>query len=233
MAKHFFHLKADFFPFTVFKLVEYDRNGLEDQLKETIQKAPQFLKRAPMVIDVQNIANTSEKLDLPELYQTLRSLEIFPVGIRGLPDTFIEQANAIGLAIIQPSTSTISTKSTDPQDGSDKAKEKNFTKIITKPIRAGMRVYAPDGDLIIAAPVNAGAECIATGHIHIYGSLRGRALAGASGNNQAKIFCHQVDAELISIAGHYILDVSKKKVDPSSSAIQISLENETLKIEEI
>jgi septum site-determining protein MinC len=226
MPKQFFQLKADFFPFTVLKIVDYDRNGLMQQLQETIQKAPQFLKGAPMVIDVQSLVKNDREFDITELHQTLKSLEIHPVGIRGLASKQSATAQAMGLALIHPSTNT---KVVEP----DPTQEKKLTKIITKPIRAGMKVYAPDGDLVIAASVNAGAECIAAGHIHVYGPLRGRALAGASGNTEAKIFAQQIDAELISIAGHYIVDVSRKKNDPASAGIQISLEEQTLKIEEI
>lgn len=86
------------------------------------------------------------------------------------------------------------------------------TKTIYRPIRSGQRVYAKDGDLIVLAPVNAGAEVVADGNIHIYGPLRGRALAGAHGDLEARIFCQSMSAELVAIAGCYqMLDESVPK----------------------
>ncbi|WP_333686911.1 septum site-determining protein MinC, partial [Methylococcus capsulatus] len=77
------------------------------------------------------------------------------------------------------------------------------TKIIDQPIRSGQRVYANDGDLVVIATVSPGAELMADGNIHVYGSLRGRAMAGVKGDLDARIFCLDLQAELIAIGGHY------------------------------
>ena len=77
------------------------------------------------------------------------------------------------------------------------------TKLITEPVRSGQQIYARGADLIVLAPVSHGAELLADGHIHIYGPLRGRALAGVTGDETARIFCQYLEAELISIAGQY------------------------------
>ncbi|MBK8480662.1 MAG: septum site-determining protein MinC [Proteobacteria bacterium] len=76
--------------------------------------------------------------------------------------------------------------------------------LLTQPARGGQVIYAAQRDLVLLAPVNAGAELIADGHIHVYGALRGRALAGAHGNQAARIFCSSLEAELVSIAGEYL-----------------------------
>ena len=68
-------------------------------------------------------------------------------------------------------------------------------------MRSGQQIYAPDGDLIILSSVSPGAEILADGSIHVYGALRGRALAGIKGNTEARIFCKSLEAELISVAG--------------------------------
>jgi septum site-determining protein MinC len=75
--------------------------------------------------------------------------------------------------------------------------------VVTQPVRSGQQIFAPEGDLIILAPVSAGAEILASGNIHVYGPLRGRALAGVHGDTSAHIFCQSMEAELVSIAGHY------------------------------
>lgn len=76
--------------------------------------------------------------------------------------------------------------------------------VVTKPIRSGMHIYAQDSNLILLAPVNPGAECIADGDIHCYAKVRGRLLAGAKNNTNAQIFCQSLEAELVSIAGYYL-----------------------------
>src|SRR3989338_7212034 len=118
-------------------------------------------------------------------------------------------------------------KKVSPMNNKTKAKEpeKVKTKIVTKPVRAGTQVYAKDGDLIIMAPVNAGAEVISDGNIHIYAPLRGRALAGANGDTNARIFCKQLEAELISIAGHYLLNEKINAGNYAQNMVQIFLNN--------
>jgi septum site-determining protein MinC len=104
-------------------------------------------------------------------------------------------------------------------------------KLITQPVRSGQRVYAK-GDLIVTATVSAGAEIMAEGNIHVYGTLRGRALAGVLGNVESRIFCSDLQAELISIAGIYQLsdDLSP---ETAHKPVQISLDNQTLIIKDI
>ena len=75
--------------------------------------------------------------------------------------------------------------------------------LVTTPVRSGQQLYAPGGDLIVLAPVSAGAEILADGNIHVYAPLRGRALAGVKGDTEARVFCQSLEAELISIAGSY------------------------------
>jgi septum site-determining protein MinC len=97
------------------------------------------------------------------------------------------------------------------------------------PVRSGQQVYADNRDLTVLSAVGAGAEVIADGSIHIYGALRGRALAGAQGNEDARIFCREFHAELVAIAGHYkVLDDIPKELH--GRAVQVWLENGQLKL---
>jgi septum site-determining protein MinC len=75
--------------------------------------------------------------------------------------------------------------------------------LVTEPVRSGQRIFAEAGDLVVVGAVGSGAEVVASGNIHIYGALRGRALAGATGDAKARIFCHSLDAELVAVAGTY------------------------------
>ncbi|TPW14125.1 MAG: septum site-determining protein MinC, partial [Halothiobacillaceae bacterium] len=109
--------------------------------------------------------------------------------------------------------------------------ESSATKVIYQPIRSGQQIYAKGGDLIVLAAVNAGAEIIADGNIHIYAPLRGRALAGVRGNNSARIFCYNMEAELVAVAGHYRVFEERVPSEFRNKAVQIYLDNEQLKIE--
>ncbi len=103
-------------------------------------------------------------------------------------------------------------------------------KIVKQTIRSGQQIYAPGGDLVIIGSVSTGAEILADGNIHVYGTLRGRALAGVQGNQAASIFCHSLQAELISIAGIYLLseDIQEDKIGAS---VQIYMKDEKIQIE--
>ena len=97
------------------------------------------------------------------------------------------------------------------------------------PVRSGQQIYAENRDLTVLTTVGAGAEVIADGSVHIYGPLRGRALAGAKGNEQARIFCREFHAELVAIAGHYkVLEEIPKEL--RGKAVQVWLEDQQLKI---
>ncbi|HEX7969960.1 MAG TPA: septum site-determining protein MinC, partial [Stellaceae bacterium] len=87
----------------------------------------------------------------------------------------------------------------------ERAAPESRTRLVTQPVRSGSQIYAKGGDLVVVAPVSAGAEIIADGHIHVYGALRGRAIAGATGDTSARIFAHRFEAELISVAGRYLV----------------------------
>jgi septum site-determining protein MinC len=104
------------------------------------------------------------------------------------------------------------------------------TKVIKQPVRSFLRIYHAGGDLILLAAVNAGAEIIADGNIHVYAPLRGRALAGVKGNLEARIFCQHMEAELIAIAGQYRVFENKVPVEMLGKPAQIFLEGEKIVI---
>lgn len=121
-------------------------------------------------------------------------------------------ANAASNAASNPSSNVFSNVSSDATSiagtqsttlSAMSAIQGSNTKVITDPVRSGQQIYARGGDLIVLSSVSHGAELLADGHIHIYGPLRGRALAGVTGDTSAHIFCQSLEAELISIAGQY------------------------------
>jgi septum site-determining protein MinC len=134
---------------------------------------------------------------------------------------------------IHTSATTVEAKKPKAQAPEPETKDllQTGTTLITTPIRSGQRVYAA-GDLIIVAPVSPGTEILAEGNIHVYGALRGRALAGVQGNTEARIFCNDLQAELISIAGNYKIS---EDLNPNvrNKPVQIFLDKHTLVIKEI
>ncbi|GAD81304.1 septum site-determining protein MinC [Vibrio ezurae] len=184
-------LKGTSFPLTVLHMYEHSTASAICYLDEKVAKAPAFFKSAPLVI---NLSQASSELDLVQLKQGIINIGMVPVGVTECADKHLEKcAREAGLAVM--------TGTNRP----DKAPvEITPSKIIRNPVRSGQQIYAKDSDLIILNHVSAGAEVIADGNIHIYGTLRGRALAGASGQD-ASIICHNMQAELVSIAGNYWL----------------------------
>lgn len=232
--------KADFFPMTVIKLTTSDLASIKRQVATTIIAAPNYFKNAPIVIDV---TGTHTSVDLDAVCQLLRDQNMIPVGIRGLDKSIESNALSKGLAIMKAPRSTEKKPSPSLTSGATAPKKQTpepehsknsiHTKLVTTPIRSGTQVYARDGDLVVTASVNAGGECFADGNIHIYGPLRGKALAGANGNTEARIFCASLEAELVSIAGHYLTNEKLNLQKSNKPMIQISLKNGRIHIEGI
>jgi septum site-determining protein MinC len=100
---------------------------------------------------------------------------------------------------------------------------------VTQPVRSGTQIYARGADLVVTAAVHTGAEIIADGNIHVYGPLRGRAMAGAAGDDEARIFCSRFEAELVSIAGRYLVS-EQMPPEMRGLAVQITLDDDRLTI---
>lgn len=234
-----FHIKADLVPLTVFKLNRLELAAIANQLQSTLKKAPNYFADAPVLIDVTDLAD-QDQLDLPGLNQLFREHRLISVALRGANPSLAGKAQQAGLALFNNSTkNTVKTESKEYKETKETKSQstqpnKTATKIITKPVRAGTQIYAKGGDLIILAAVNPGAECLADGNIHVYGPLRGKALAGISGDKEARIFCRSLEAELIAIAGHYqIKEHLKFSSKLNEGMIQIYLENEKIQITSI
>jgi septum site-determining protein MinC len=110
----------------------------------------------------------------------------------------------------------------DPKNSDGESATSTLT--VKQPVRGGQVIYATRGDLVVLAPVNAGAQVIADGHVHVYGPLRGRALAGAQGMADARVFCQSLEAELVSVAGQYLL-ADEIPADRRGKPTQIFVEN--------
>ncbi len=225
-----FQLKGGLFTLTTLQIFWSDIDAIKIQLLAKIKQAPNFFQNAPIVLDLKIANQHNTKINFFELKSMLESLKLIPVGVRNASPEHMQAAMQSGLAILRdtPDPRAKDKISTNVQYSSKPA----ANKIITSPIRSGQQVYAPDGDLIIINQVGHGAELIADGNIHVYGTLRGRALAGINGNQEARIFCKSLEAELVSVAGSYKLSEDIER-QAWKIAAQIYIKDDRLQITEL
>ena len=209
-----FQLKGGLYTLTAIQILNTQLNQLAEQLDSKIAQAPKFFLNAPVVIDLQKVNRSSQKIDFNQLKEILLSKTLVPVGVRGGNTEQHSAATQAGFALLQDGNKDREILGPNPEileagkeaGATLKVKletEGSNTKVITEPVRSGQQIYVREGDLIVLAPVSHGAELLADGHIHVYGPLRGRALAGVTGDTRAHIFCQSLEAELVSIAGQY------------------------------
>ena len=241
-----FELKATAFTLPTLRLFAGDLAALSQFLEPKIAQAPEFFRNAPVVVDLTHLP-TEVALDFPLLVGVLRGLGMLPIGVRGGSAAHRETAQLMDLAILAqgsrgPASTATAARAAPTQPAPTPTPAATAPapspvpmlagagKIVSRPVRSGQRVYAHGGDLVVLAAVSSGAELMADGHIHIYGALRGRALAGVRGNAEARIFCLDLRAELISVAGHYRVSES---LDPAQAGrpVQVALRDGRLIIE--
>lgn len=234
-----FGLKGNLLTLTVMHLFQADLDAIRQQLKSTVASTPKFFINMPIVVDLQHLSQHPYPIDYSAISLLLREFGLIPVGVcNGTPEQ-LHAANSNGLGTLSQIKKEAKSVSSSPKpetpstDSSAVKSTKTATatrsKVILTPIRSGQQVYAKGGDLVIINTVSAGAEVLADGNIHIYGTLRGRALAGVQGDTSARIFCHGLQAELISIAGQYKLQDSIE-VPNLNTPVQIFLQDDQLHI---
>lgn len=208
--------KGSSFTLSVVHLHHHDPAVIRKALQDKIDQAPDFLKNAPVVL---NVATLSADVNWKQLQQAILATGLRIVGVSGCKDEALKRMIVrAGLPVLaegkeaRPRAEAPQPAPTpEPQPVvTETAAAK--TRIVNTPVRSGQQIYARDADLIITSSVSAGAELVADGNIHIYGMMRGRALAGASGDRNCQIFCTNLAAELVSIAGEYwIMDQIPQK----------------------
>ncbi|VFP86901.1 Septum site-determining protein MinC [Candidatus Erwinia haradaeae] len=189
-------LKGSSFTLPVLHLHHTDPSAVRQALQEKVSRAPDFLNNAAVIVDVTVL---TREVNWHQMQKAILSTGLFIVGISGCQDAQLK--NIIirsGLPVLNAGQMHTAIKhNMTPAGLSSK------TRIIFSPVRSGQQVYAENSDLVIINSISEGAEVLADGNIHIYGMMRGRALAGANGDENCQIFCTNLCAELISIAGHY------------------------------
>jgi septum site-determining protein MinC len=239
-----FEFKGSSFTLPILRLLTPDLEGLARDLAAKVEKAPRFFRNAPVVIDLYELQRAGHTgLPLTELVAILRRHGMIPVGVRGGASEHIAEAEILELAVfanpagrdqdlaVPEGPADVGANGGRAAAGAPEAIPVRGGLLVTQPVRSGQRVYARGGDLTIIATVGAGAEILADGNIHVYGSLRGRALAGVRGDTSCRIFCRDLRAELISIAGHY--RVSEDLQEVQTHPVQVYFTADTLVVERL
>ena len=227
---------------------------LVTEMRERVQRAPKLFGRAAVILDFGGLSKTPDVASARALLEGLRAAGVLPVALAYGTREIEELSVELGLPLLAKFRAQYERAEDAPVAAASAAthgrgvaaevapaKTKTEAKpaptathgepgmMHATPVRSGQQVYADNRDLTVLTTVGAGAEVIADGSIHIYGALRGRALAGAQGNTDARIFCREFHAELVAIAGHYKV-MEEVPNELRGKAVQIWLDQDQLKI---
>ncbi len=227
----------------VLHLEDTDVTAISVELQKKRDEMPQFFMQSPIVVDCDLLGAGAADFDFVGLKEALLSLGFIPVGVRNIPATLNASMANSGWAVMRESRHPIYNdepsqgvpdaehSTTNVLEHSEEAPELEQTlqtpvtiKSLTvdRPVRSGQQIYAANSDMTVLAQTSAGSEIMADGSIHVYGALRGRVLAGAMGNESARIFCQSLQAELIAIAGRYqLLDESDTELKGKPAMIRL------------
>ncbi|MEN1959257.1 septum site-determining protein MinC [Luteimonas sp. MJ246] len=233
-----------------------DIDRLASEMRERVQRAPKLFARGAVVIDFGGLAALPDAATAHALLAALRDAGALPVALAWGNSENEQLAVELGLPLLarfraqyepagapeaahEPAPAARRPAAADRSEPEPAAPAAPATPaaaqaggpgvVQTTAVRSGQQVYADNRDLTVLAAVGAGAEVIADGSIHIYGALRGRALAGAQGNAKARIFCREFHAELVAVAGHYKV-LEDIPADLRGKAVQVWLDGDQLKI---
>ena len=187
-----------------------DPRAILNELAGRVAAAPHFFRRVAVCLDLSALEKTPEVAEIHAVIEAVHRVGMLSVGLAGDVVELETVANALNLPILSsfrtptrpaPVLEPEQAAATTPEPAPAPAESNVSTLIHNQPVRSGQRIYARNRDLIVNVGVAAGAEVMADGCLHIYGPLRGRAMAGARGDPAARVFCQEFDAELVSIAG--------------------------------
>ncbi|WP_413458014.1 septum site-determining protein MinC [Herbaspirillum huttiense] len=235
-------------------LHETDPTSLEKALKEMTGGVADFFEDEFAVLDIGTLdAAAAAAIDWSAVVALFKRFRLNTVAVRNAPEELHSGIVAQGLAIDNSAVAGAGTANARAQEAAAQEAEPApapaaapaaaaapapqpapapvaNTVVIDTPVRAGQRIYARGADLVVLAVVNNGAELIADGCIHVYAPLRGRALAGASGNTSARIFAASLEAELVSIAGVYRTFENGHAPELAGKQVQVRLQGERIDV---
>jgi septum site-determining protein MinC len=206
--------------------------AFEEELQQQVGRSPRFFLNAPVVLDLRETEGFASEDAFLDAGDILRRHTLALVGVQNALPEQVMAAAAAGLASFAPNSTQPSRRAaaqTVATSAGATQPMRPAARLVTEPVRSGTQIYARGTDLIVTTAVSPGAELVADGHIHVYGALRGRALAGASGDVEARIFCSRLEAELVSIAGRYLVS-EQLPPEQRGSAVQIALIDDQLTV---
>ncbi len=209
-----FEIKSAQLPLVALLLRSTDTAQLQQDLLQRFGDVPDFFDHDPLLIDLSGVSEQDGVPEFDYLLPLLRERRLQPLAFKGGNAAQQQAARACGLVAAEEASWTRAQSAQETQPLPPKsevapapppvaAPSAQPALVVDRPLRSGQQVYARGRDLVVLAMVNPGAEVIADGHIHVYAPLRGKAIAGARGNADARIFASALEAELISIAGVY------------------------------
>jgi septum site-determining protein MinC len=207
-------LKGRMASLTRLRLLDPDLAAVRTHLEDMARRAPDAVRGMPVVVEADFVP------DLGAVCSLLRDVGMQPLAVA--EGKLAESGRAIGLAVLPDETRARVKPGPAPAG-------RKPSRLVDTPVRSGQQIYAEGTDLIVTAPVSVGAELIADGCIHIYAPLRGRAIAGARGDETARVFCRKFEAELVAVAGIY--SVAEQMQGVRGMAVQAFLDQGKLKIE--
>lgn len=235
-----FDMKSAQLPVVAFALRTTDTQQLASEFLARFGQDSAFFDNDPVLIDLAHVREADECIDFSALVKLLREYRTQPVAVRGGSSEQMAQAHAAGL-IAAPEAPPVRPQELREPEVREVIHEIEVVKEVQlppkmamrvdKPMRSGQQVYAAGCDVIVNAIVSFGAEVIADGNVHIYGPLRGRAVAGARGDTSARIYCTCFEPQLVSIAGIYRTVESDLPPDVAGKPAMVRLDGEKLVIE--
>ncbi len=239
-----FKIKTGNLPVLKLHLLTTDIQKLQKELALRLEKTPDFFANTPIVLELSAIADIDAIPDFSALTSFMTVHRMRAAGIVGGSDAQRDAAARAGLAQFLSAVPQKSEKPpvTEPQQAELPGFNEDVpvakpqvsmrpTLVIEKPVRTGQSIYAEGANLVVLAIVNAGAELIADGDIHVYAPMRGRAIAGARGNESARIFVQGMEAELLSIAGCFKVLEDEMPENVRAKPAQVRLDGSRLLIE--
>jgi septum site-determining protein MinC len=226
-----------------------DVDTLAAEMRERVARAPKLFAEAAVVLDFGGLGQVPDTATAAALAKALREAGVHPVALAYGTREIEQLARQLGLPLLArfraqyeseadaapaPTANARARATQAPAPAAvpaavAAAPESRPGQVHAQPVRSGQQIYASQRDLTVVGTVGAGAEVIADGSVHIYGSLRGRALAGAAGDPAARIFCREFRAELVAVAGHYkVLEDIPAALH--GRAVQVWLDGEDLRI---
>lgn len=240
-----FELKSAALTLIALQLKTPDLDILSRELDATAAATPGLFDHDLVVIDLAPLRGADDAIEFAALVEILRRHGMVPVAAKGGSEAQMAAALAQGLAeapegVAVPAARTAAAAAPEPLVTLTEVVHEVIrevpvavvpTLVVDKPLRAGQQVYARGGDLVVLGVVNFGAELIADGSIHVYAPLRGRAVAGAKGNTDARIYATCMEPQLISIAGTYRTTDTPLPAEVHGKPAQVRLDGDRLVVE--